>query len=488
MAYSSSWRPLSATGPTDGFLIKYAFEVTGYQVFLTDLREVWEERLDRDAILTRAGDTHCPIDASEDESQQKILLEKLAKAIRGEGGATVSFHRRGRDDAVILDLQAPLPSPLPELKWQCTLLPKGPESLLDNVTSGLIQQLHRRNQDVADLHDVISSKDNIIKKLLDRLESMNIDLTTVFPGISNLRLSSKTSQRDQIARHVKGLQPFEQESWHTPQHDIQDCASLAALLATTDGHAASSVRKLLDQIGSPNASFSNGQVRTSPETNHKSGRGTGHGDGDATASETDDDEFQVQKLPTTASDDQAGPVRSQIHQSSEPVECKRSSWPAKARLSDSAQPERKPKARIGIIGRKAANDQATHVESAISTPAEEKADDGLPVSDAPVATKKPKLGTIGGRRNKTSQASVPTSITPTLDAGAASVSEIPAARRIQSPTPPAQENRGRTMTAAEPEAPAQRETSEERANRRREELKRSIESKPVGGIKKKRKF
>ncbi|KAG8623863.1 hypothetical protein KVT40_008839 [Elsinoe batatas] len=489
MTFSSSWRPLSATGPSNGFLVKYAFEITGYRVFLTDLREVWEEHLDRDDILTRAGDTHCPIDASEDESQQRILLEKLAEAIRGEDGATLSFRRRSRGDAVMLDLRAPLPAPLPELKWQCTLLPKGPESLLDNVTSGLIQQLHRRDQDVTSLQDVISSKDNIIKKLLDRLESMNIDLTTVFPGISNLRLSSKASQRDQIARHVKGLEPFEQGSWHTSKDDIEDCASLAAVLATTDGHAATSVRNLLDQIGSPSASFSNNHVRTSLETNHKSERGTKHGDGDVTASETDDDEFQVQQLPTTASDDQAVPVRSQIHHSPDRAESKRSSSPAQARPLDSAQPERKPKGRIGTIGRKATAKQAAPVEPPVAMPAEEKEDEDLPISIAPGATKKPKLGTIDGRRNKTAEATVSTATTAALDVGAESIPTLPTVRRTESPTSTAvQENRGRAMTAAEPEAPLQRESSGERANRRREELKRSMESQPVGGTKKKRKF
>ncbi|KAF4556039.1 Hypothetical protein D9617_2g060060 [Elsinoe fawcettii] len=481
MTLSSSWRPLQAPGFANEYFVKYTFEDTQYRVLVTNLRELWEECLELDVILTRANESNCPIDASEDASQRQILLENLAQALQGKAGTSIFVRRRQKDDALILDLKASLPDPLPELEWHCNLLPRGTEGLFDNLTAQLIQKLYNRDNDVAQLQDIISSKDNVIKKLLDRLESMNIDLTTVFPGTSNMRLSSKAPKREQIGRHVRGLLPFDRDDWKTSNEVLQNRADLSHVIASADQHSSNPLRRLLRQdIASPSPPD---RHKTSPKSNTRLEHMGGEDVGDATESETDDDDFQVQELPSKPTKQPSIPLEPQddvdrptLSMSSTPVPS----------MEAPVQPEGKPKARIGTIGRRALRRQATPPANVDLPPQE--ASEQTATSGKPKTEKKPKLGTIGGKRTKIADDKdlVSTVVqTPRNLEGAGGESEADA---IKHRSPSSSEARGREATVTVSRSSPPRATSEERANRRREELKRQIESKPVGGAKKKRKF
>ncbi len=97
-------------------------------------------------------------------------------------------------------------------------------------------------------------------------------------------------------------------------------------------------------------------------------------------------------------------------------------------------------------------------------------------------TSKPKLGTIGGK-GKLGKIGGTTS--KKQEASVSSKQEA----RDENATPKPVEPEGRGRTAQQPPEPSPpRETSQERANRKREQLKRELESKSQAAIKKKRRF
>ena len=109
------------------------------------------------------------------------------------------------------------------------------------------------------------------------------------------------------------------------------------------------------------------------------------------------------------------------------------------------------------------------------------------------AKSRPRIGKIGGKANLYTESSKPAVASPTRLTG-------PMITKVNTETGSDKtKQRGSTLKASEPtrigrptvqpRSPSPtRETSQERANRKREQLKRELESKGQAGAKKKRKF
>lgn len=122
-------------------------------------------------------------------------------------------------------------------------------------------------------------------------------------------------------------------------------------------------------------------------------------------------------------------------------------------------------------------------------------------SDTPQATRKTKLGIIGGKKKNVPEAKTDTSNISMLTGAHADGMIMGSPRAISEGSTPVQEQapvkeaeanryepRGRDLAGIKRTAPPLRESSRERADRKREELKRELEAKAQAPAKKKRRF
>ncbi|KAL1652035.1 hypothetical protein SLS58_000159 [Diplodia intermedia] len=211
------WKPLQATGALQScppLFAKSQFTSNSYVVFLTDLRHIWKENMDRKSIFKRALLEETPIDPTEDAAQTRLLLDHIRNAIEGRAGTRRQLTKNIDDpQALSLHLTASLPGSLGDLEWMvhCKRLPSA--SLQHHLISPLISMAHDHMQQVDDLIARLGAKDHVITKLLDRLEGSGTDVTSVFPGATGARGSKHLTPREQAARQVQGLGSFDSKQW-----------------------------------------------------------------------------------------------------------------------------------------------------------------------------------------------------------------------------------------------------------------------------------
>ncbi|KAK8174515.1 hypothetical protein BC567DRAFT_228327 [Phyllosticta citribraziliensis] len=139
----------------------------------------------------------------------------------------------------------------------------------------------------------------------------------------------------------------------------------------------------------------------------------------------------------------------------------------------------------------------TEDEADLDEPKPSKAaEDERPISEAP--TKPPptrgKLGRIGGGRKPAASLDAPTSRPHTLSAGGAESTETGTGKKEEQKSPPSEGARSvakarglsSSLTRPLPSADEPQESEKQRANRKREELKRSLSSNPQPSKKKRR--
>ena len=215
-------------------LIKASFSKNGYGIRLTDLSRIWAEELDKAEIITRARARNCNIDPGEDAEQYDIFVEKLQGSLQQHDNTTLALSTTKNGD-LKLYLEAPLPSSLPTFEWEVDLKQMSDRSMEVDLVSPLLQKACLLERHMQMLIAEIQAKDKVIGKITDRLETSGHDLTAVFPGV---KTTGNKSQREQFARHVRGLGEFEEASWSAkvatdneglPESDESADAILASL-------------------------------------------------------------------------------------------------------------------------------------------------------------------------------------------------------------------------------------------------------------------
>ena len=221
-----AWKHLRiASDKLPPLLIKATLDEHGYTIKLTDLSRIWVETLPRDEIITRARKRNCSIDPGEDSSQQKIFSDKMQSALNQHVKTNLSISATN-DDRLRLHLEASLPSPLPTFEWEVDLERSHDSDLGAELVLPLLHQAHILNRRMELLIAELQAKDNIITKVIDRLETSGHDLTAVFPGASKVKLIRSTSQQEQLARHIRGLGKFDEETWKAQLSTANDTAVL----------------------------------------------------------------------------------------------------------------------------------------------------------------------------------------------------------------------------------------------------------------------
>ena len=203
-------------------LLRSSLTDSTYEIEITDLSRVWNERLSKRDIIRRASDNESHIDPSESDDQFRILLGKIESALSAEKDTSlVVSHDYTQDnaEALRLDLTASLPKPLAPFTWTVHLK-RSPESAIrSSLVLPLLQQSNALQVQIRSLVEALSAKDRVISRLSDRLETSGNELKTVFPGVSNVKSNREHSQRDQLAGHVEGLAVFDELTWRRGQVD-----------------------------------------------------------------------------------------------------------------------------------------------------------------------------------------------------------------------------------------------------------------------------
>lgn len=274
---------------------------------MTDLTTVWSERLSRKEILKRADESATMIDPSEDLDQLDLLLTKIGEALRGDGGTTTTLNSGASTESLELNTSTKLPAPLRPLKWSLHLSREPPSSTTSHLILPLLRGEASWKSRQRSLLDQLRQKDWVLGKLFDRFEALGADLGTVFPGAAGLRTARKGGSRTEAAKFIKGVAPFDEQSWLAESEGSSSSSRVFSnliheLAGSRSGVDLERLRPSEDKWWSALQRRS----RTTPTQEEPIGIPTSQGkikpkdsqgdvdlDGDETASESDIDEFEV---------------------------------------------------------------------------------------------------------------------------------------------------------------------------------------------------
>jgi hypothetical protein len=223
----SCWRLLELSDqPHDEqipqLLVKPRFGPDAYTIFLTDLSNVWSEELDLTGIVDRGLIEESPIEVSkQDITQLAILLETVQKSLAADHGTSCRITRTDAD-GITLHTTISLPEPLDSLSWKFYLRKRSPLILKNELILPLLVSSHIQYERLNGLIGTVSEKDKVITRLVDQFESSNLDLAAAFPSIGGIKSGRRLVKREQAAKHVPGLQTFNEELWKKRTADLHD--------------------------------------------------------------------------------------------------------------------------------------------------------------------------------------------------------------------------------------------------------------------------
>lgn len=223
----SCWRVLrlsdaDSSGEVPQLLFKPVFTPKAYTLFLTDLSNIWSEGLDLAAVLKRATQQKSPIEVSkEDTSQLAILLEHVERSLTGDHDSTCVLTK-GDSDGIVIHTTATLPGPLGTLRWEFDLEKRASAVLKSELILPLLVSSHIQHERVNSLLATIQEKDRAITRFADQFESSNLDLALAFPSIAGMKSGRRMIKREQAARHIPALEPFQAEIWMRETSQLQD--------------------------------------------------------------------------------------------------------------------------------------------------------------------------------------------------------------------------------------------------------------------------
>ncbi|TPR08176.1 Kinesin motor domain family protein [Aspergillus niger] len=251
---SARWQKLhiSNRAPAPPLFYRYTLFRDGYELYLTDLTYIWSERPNRQHILGRAVEEDATIDPSQDIDQFNILLEKLGEALRNDPGTSTVLRRGRENDTLHLTTTTSLPAPLEPLKWNFYMAREKQrfsttQLLIPHIKSEAAWELRQR-----ELIEVVKRKDWLLSKLLDKLEAVGLDLSTIFPSIPGLRANHKGSTQSQAAKYVSGARPFDEDAWLEENNAITSETGFAStILEETEDSTLDDNLLLLEDLSAP---------------------------------------------------------------------------------------------------------------------------------------------------------------------------------------------------------------------------------------------
>ncbi|TPX16343.1 uncharacterized protein E0L32_003992 [Thyridium curvatum] len=530
-----SWHPLPVAHhdiPT--LLVSTSFTQSSYTVHITDMANIWSESLERKAICMRGFKEDTSIDPSEDSEQMGLFLGKIRATFEQDAPdhESTSLAVAGSADGdLVLRITCVLPKPLKPLKWPVYLKKSPGSAIATELVLPLIQAHHTRVEETDSLVSLLKEKDAVIAKLLDKHESMGTGLENIFTALSSKRKVTRAAAEDRI----KGLAPFRESELRVRLERAHggDSVDVKGLIQEAFGGKGLRYRSDLDIAASADLDTwwknldSGAGVQLVERKKEKSPAAAEAAPPTPTKPADDDDDFQVQATPPhlmsakkreagnkravpgdddgTTDDEAAIPDSNPPPKPSSPAP-KKSKLGAIGKKKQATPPPPPPKSPSPAPEEPAAEDVAMD-DAASATASEHDANpESSPPPPPPPKSSQPKkggLGRIGGGKAKAAEKTKSKSPSPELPPASQSTSK-PAPKKLgqigkKKETAPAGEparggeessrGRGRTPAGDGAKEEKPRETSEERANRKREELEKELQRKAAAGpAKKKRKF
>ncbi|KAM4058669.1 XRcc4-like factor, NHEJ component [Hirsutella rhossiliensis] len=543
---SLTWRPLplpSSPG-LPVLLVSAQVGVASYTVRITDMANMWVESLERKAICMRAWSENTTIDPSDTPENMAKFLASLTSALDprqpGHGDTSLGLVPTATDDAgddgLTLRVTCALPGFAP-LKWPLHLGKCPPSAVATQLVLPLIEAHYARKREVESLLQALGQKDSVLTKLSDKLEAMGIGLEHVFTALSGKKMVTRLAADDK----VRGLAPFDRRRWEADMsHDMDGPGNTGDLVQSVLGNSSLRYGNLIEMDASPvldrwwhdfrDTSQVASCKKARPATPSSQTRSPRSGP----RTTEDDDDFQVQATPPRL-ESQAGkhkaagdaaPAQQASSTTDEDGDESLIPYsnppPTVPTLARQSEPRKAASSILGSMGGKkpsaAPRPPGSETEQRAEQPvddsetASEASDDddatasapGSPPPPAAMSTtsgvRKGGLGLIGGgalRKNNIENEKC-------REAEVGVEDGVPARNKLgvignktgrgpPSSTPAQEESeRGRTPARVEKEDPAgtiPRETSQERADRRREDLKRDLEKRAAASpARKKRRF
>ncbi|KAK3693352.1 XRCC4-like factor-domain-containing protein [Podospora appendiculata] len=528
-----SWRLLPVSTPgIPNLLVSAVFSAESYTVHLTDLANVWVESMDRKPIIKRGLVEDTSIDPSDGPDQIRKILELLRAAFDNNDPdhsiTSLILAKGDSDDSLGVLVTCILPKPLRPFRWPMQLRKCPQSSLATELVLPLIQAHELRKREIEHLISALREKDGIITRLVDKLEATGTGLEHVFNSLSGKRKVTRAAAEGRI----KGLAPFVEADIRNGPAEPQASAKsgpvdVPALLDSVFGDTGLKYKSDMDL--EPSAVLNNwwaelgtGKHVVLVDRPRNNTADTPPPPLKKTDSKPDDDDdFQVQATPPGLRSARKRNTSSRLEAADDDETSDETAFEVldKSPAPRKSTPSKPSGSRLGAIGRHSnkspyspapakaspkrttADEAYTHDDSdTASDPDDDVADGHPPASPAKPAPRRGGLGRIGGK---------PREATPVVES-ARSPSLVPKNESSQpvmkhrlgvigkkapsaEPTAQADDNtdkRGRSKTpAAAPKQEQPRETSLERADRKRAELQRELERKAAAGpAKKKRKF
>ncbi|RDA86880.1 hypothetical protein CP532_1380 [Ophiocordyceps camponoti-leonardi (nom. inval.)] len=486
----TAWHPLPLPA-LPALLVSARVAASSYVVRLTDMANVWEESLDGDGICARSMAENTSIDPSDTPENMARFLDSLVSALDplrpGHGDTSLCLTPvSGRDndgddddDGLVLTVTCPLTGFKP-LTWPIHLTKCPPSAVATHLVLPLFRSHDAGQVVIESLVQALGHKDAAIAKMADKLEALGTGLEQVFPSL----LGRSKVTRSAAGGKVKGLAPFDRAQLGLGS----DSARLD--IALGDGQE-SLVSGWWRDFGKSRKQMCRDDAASLPLSAKATVR-----DGD--------DEFQVQATPPGLRTSTAAPSipSEDNHESLIP-----DSYPTAFAPPTHHVPEEPTSPGLGTVGGSTtAPPKARGPETAVDDSETASEDDdatasaGSDACPSPLAAKatattdvkRGGIGSIGGKRavderpgaHGTSEAASPRKVGVIGGIGGSSPSK-PSVR--SPPSKPSKEeiDRGRSAKVSN----EVRETSQERADRRREEIKRDLERKAASGpARKKRRF
>ncbi|RFU73579.1 hypothetical protein TARUN_8670 [Trichoderma arundinaceum] len=543
MSGNLTWRPLPQAASSDIPMLLVAVDIgtAAYTVRITDMANIWVESLDRKAIFMRGWSENTSIDPSDTPENMAKFLGSLRSALdptqpgHEETSLTLSpgSSAEAGEDSLTLLATCPLPG-LQPLKWPIHLKKSPPSAIATDLVLPLLEAQFARKQEVDSLVEALKHKDAVITKLADKLEATGTGLEHVFTSLSGKKKVSRAAAEGK----VKGLAPFRHHNWRSSLKVGDDCPTNVGDLARNVFDSEGLNRRCRIQVdASPALDKWWHDFKGTSQLVHRSKQQTTSSTRKSPSPSTkcaspEDDDFQVQPTPPhLQAKNKGSPIAVMDDVSTEDEEDLGGEPPSVPSDTNPQPNTTKPALRMATIGggkpKAGASLQDAKSNGARATTAPVLADDEETASEAsddeitsnqetssslpaplpgPLSPKPtPKvggLGRIGGTTAKMRAAETAKAPETEEDTEGRAVAKPPTPKKLgvigkkigtSGPKAPIQDNtakRGRPTENEEPQAEDRpRETSQERADRRREELKKELEKKAAAGpVKKKRRF
>ncbi|KAL8808204.1 MAG: hypothetical protein Q9182_000268 [Xanthomendoza sp. 2 TL-2023] len=469
---ASNWkllRHVSSNTSLPALLVKSEFRSSSYKILLTDLTHVWIEEIKQRPLIQRAWEIDSDIDPV-DIDQRQMLLRHIQDALDGRNDTKIALSKDHDPQAINLTAYCPLPIPLKPLKWPMHFTASAPSSLTNELLLPTLAEHSVARDQIHSLLSSLNDKDHVINKLVDKMQAEGIELGKVFPSAGSSKSARRSGSREDVGKSVKGLALFNETQWRTQfaySHEVpgtyQDL--LPRLFAPESNHVAVGINEQLEHGRWWERLNEEPDVKVLPTEDPSQGQ----------VQSTIKKEPQVNPTPSVCSsptkERQSSLEQIALPQRSNPQYSSPKTLNADSTTdtSDDELDVKQPSPQTKGESSKLVKSSSSSSSSNSPAPAREASMLESPksktvlgriggVSKANTSPSKPKLGQVGG---------VVKPIPTQSEASTLRATELP--KRSKSPI----------LT---------RESSPERANRKREELKRDLEDKGKIGVKKRRKF